>query len=74
MRIGELYIARSLSAHARFPLLTRFDHHQLVNKDHEILKLKEEEARRIVSLEDRLMQTMRAEIAKASPSKHGAGI
>jgi hypothetical protein len=48
--------------------------HQLVNKDLEITKLKEDEARRIVSLEDRLMQTMRAEIAKASPNKHGAGI
>ena len=42
---------------------------QLHSKDLEIAKLKEDEARRIVSLEDRLMQTMKAEIAKASPNK-----
>ena len=48
---------------------------QLVSKDHEISKLKEEEARRIVTLEDRLLQTMRAEIARASPpSKKGAPV
>ena len=41
---------------------------QLVHKDHEFAKLKEEEARRIVTLEDRLLHTMRAEIAKASPN------
>ena len=50
---------------------------QLVHKDHEIAKLKDDEARRIESLEDRLMQTMRAEIARASPTSSkvkGAGV
>lgn len=42
---------------------------QVVGKDKEMQRMKEEEARRIVSLEDRLLQSMRAEIAKASPNK-----
>ena len=54
--------------------LTSVSFRQLVSKDQEIAKFKEDEARRIVTLEDRLMQSMRAEIARASPSKHGAGV
>ena len=34
-----------------------------------VLSAKDEEAKRIVTLEDRLMHAMRTEIAKASPSK-----
>lgn len=48
---------------------------QLVAKDQEIAKLKEEEARRILTLEDRLLQSMRAEIARASPpAKKGSSV
>ena len=39
-----------------------------MQKDQDIMKIREDEAHRIVTLEDRLMQTMRSEIAKASPS------
>ena len=41
---------------------------KLMQREKEIVKQKETEAHRMVALENRLMQTMRSEIAMTSPS------